>query len=383
MQKRTTNYSFQKYGDVFYNVKLDGSRKKEELTIEKESFSTFYYSTKHVQLNTKTGIILLVVSLDGIHYESFVIHRVVRLKPNVYFNMISISSSSVVEIVYALNTVNVKTMDIPFVYERMRSKLHIKEIYTSFYQVRKSRYTFAGERHDFFELTYVDQGTLTTMVDGKSYLLHKYDLMLYYPGQFHTQSTGLHDSCSYLTVTFDMDAEFKENLKNQVFRVNDDIYHVLCAFMKTLENPGYLSQELTLTCLQHILVLLLKYEKLNQEDPQQNVMQLHHENSLLNEVINYIHNHIDENLTVEDLCHKYSISRSSLQILFHENLNVSPKQYMNDIKMQQAKVLLRKKNKTISEISDALGFTSVQYFSRKFKEQYGKTPTEYVRSIES
>ena len=36
---------------------------------------------------------------------------------------------------------------------------------------------------------------------------------------------------------------------------------------------------------------------------------------------------------------------------------------------------------TISEISDVLGYTSIHYFSRKFKLQYGMSPTEYAKSI--
>ena len=47
--------------------------------------------------------------------------------------------------------------------------MNLKEIFTCFYQVRKSNYTFPGESHDYYELTYIDHGTLDTTVDGHSY----------------------------------------------------------------------------------------------------------------------------------------------------------------------------------------------------------------------
>ena len=39
----------------------------------------------------------------------------------------------------------------------------------------------------------------------------------------------------------------------------------------------------------------------------------------------------------EDLCNKFSVSRSSLQTLFKNNLNISPKKYINDLKLSKSK----------------------------------------------
>jgi AraC-like DNA-binding protein len=110
-------------------------------------------------------------------------------------------------------------------------------------------------------------------------------------------------------------------------------------------------------------------------------MQEHYENTLLNEILVYIHNNVYTAFTVEDLCNKFSISRSSLQTLFKTNINTTPKQYISNIKLDQAKVLIQEHKRTISEISDILGFTSIHYFSRKFKMQYGMSPTDYSKSI--
>ena len=57
------------------------------------------------------------------------------------------------------------------------------------------------------------------------------------------------------------------------------------------------------------------------------------------------------------------------------------KQYISNVKLNQAKIMIHEHNQTISEISDILGFTSIHYFSRKFKLQYGISPTDYAKSI--
>ena len=112
-----------------------------------------------------------------------------------------------------------------------------------------------------------------------------------------------------------------------------------------------------------------------------NPMQEHYESTLLNEILVFINNNVYKSFTVEDLCLKFSISRSSLQNLFKTNIHITPKQYISTVKLNQAKIMIHEHNRTISEISDILGFTSIHYFSRKFKIQYGVSPTEYAKSI--
>ena len=83
--------------------------------------------------------------------------------------------------------------------------------------------------------------------------------------------------------------------------------------------------------------------------------------------------------TVEDLCQKFSISRSSLQALFRANLGMTPKQYISELKLNEAKKLISQHEHTISQVSDLLGFTSIHYFSRRFKSYFGIAPSEYAR----
>ena len=263
----------------------------------------------------------------------------------------------------------------------MVSKINLKEILTCFYQVRKSNYVFPGESHDYYELTYIDHGKLDMTLDGKEYHLNKYDLIIYYPGQFHTQSTDNESTCSYLTIMFDMETKMDVSLMNRVFKTRKDIYNVLSAFMKAIQSKEYLSEEMALAYLKEVLILLYQFDTKTDEESNVNPMQEHYENTLLNEILVFIHNNIFTAFTLEDLCQKFSISRSSLQSLFRTNIHITPKHYISNLKLNQAKLLIQEHKYTISEISDMLGFTSIHYFSRKFKLQYGLSPSDYAKSI--
>ena len=110
-------------------------------------------------------------------------------------------------------------------------------------------------------------------------------------------------------------------------------------------------------------------------------MQQKFENELLNEILLYINENIYSPLNVEDLCDHFAISRSSLQSLFRNYVYTAPKEYISNLKLEKSKVLIKESKYTISEISSILGFSSIHYFSRRFKQRFGMNPTDYANKF--
>ena len=93
--------------------------------------------------------------------------------------------------------------------------------------------------------------------------------------------------------------------------------------------------------------------------------------------LNYLNeNFCDSSLKIESICDLYYISRSSLQRYFLRYLNLSPKQYLLQLRLNKAMDLLASENKTVAKISESCGFSDEKYFSRIFKQQYGISPRE-------
>ena len=107
-------------------------------------------------------------------------------------------------------------------------------------------------------------------------------------------------------------------------------------------------------------------------------MQQKFEDELLNEIILYINENIYSPLYVEDLCERFAISRSSLQSLFRNYVYTAPKEYISNLKLEKSKVLIKESKYTISEIAYILGFSSIHYFSRRFKQKFGMSPSDYA-----
>ena len=380
MLNRTTSYPFQAYGDVLYQMPPANADMAESThSIHNKDFDTSFISTEPVYLECPEGIALLAVSVDGMSFEEFVMARTVKLKAGVHFNVISISGKAKIRIRYVPQTMGSHPMETSVSYDPIISRLNLKEILSSYYQIRKGSYQSGREKNSFYELIYVDHGEMDVTVDDETYHMQKYDLMLYHPGQKHSLETTEDSSCSYMSIAFTMDTGIKGNLKNRVFHTRKDLYQTLTRFMKAIQEDTPLNMELAMLHLKEVLILLYQFDGEEKPAGQETTLQSHYDDTMLNEILVFIHDNVYASYTVEDLCQKFSISRSSLQALFRANLGMTPKQYISELKLNEAKKLISQHEHTISQVSDLLGFTSIHYFSRRFKSYFGIAPSEYAR----
>jgi len=94
-------------------------------------------------------------------------------------------------------------------------------------------------------------------------------------------------------------------------------------------------------------------------------------------VIDYIENHLSEPITLDDLTKLVHLDKSYLIVRFKEKWGIPPMKYVNWVRIERAKILLAVTDKSITDIAEAVGFGSVHYFSRFFKDKEKLTPNDY------
>jgi ligand-binding sensor domain-containing protein/DNA-binding response OmpR family regulator/nitrogen-specific signal transduction histidine kinase len=98
----------------------------------------------------------------------------------------------------------------------------------------------------------------------------------------------------------------------------------------------------------------------------------------LQSIMDSIMEHIEESeFDLEKLSSEMNMSKSTLHRKIKLIAGLTPLDFIRNIKMKRACLLLKEKNLTISEIAYSLGFNNPKYFSKCFKEEFGVTPTEY------
>lgn len=95
------------------------------------------------------------------------------------------------------------------------------------------------------------------------------------------------------------------------------------------------------------------------------------------ECINYINANTNRPITVEDVAANVNKSRSFISRKFKQELGFGINEFINSRKIEEAKYLLTYTNKSISEISFYLCFSSQSYFQNVFKKKLGITPNDY------
>ncbi len=94
-------------------------------------------------------------------------------------------------------------------------------------------------------------------------------------------------------------------------------------------------------------------------------------------MMQYIHDHYQEEVTLEEIAAAASISKSSALQIFQSGIQIAPVSYLIQYRLMQAAELLYTTTKPVSIIAIETGFTSAGYFCRKFKERYQISPNEY------
>lgn len=100
-------------------------------------------------------------------------------------------------------------------------------------------------------------------------------------------------------------------------------------------------------------------------------------NPTIKNAIEYIHNHLDKELTLEDVAKNVFVSSTYLSHLFTKCADVTFSQYVIEARIQKAKYLLSNTNLSILDIALDCGFNSQSYFSNVFKKLEGITPKKY------
>ena len=96
--------------------------------------------------------------------------------------------------------------------------------------------------------------------------------------------------------------------------------------------------------------------------------------------VKYIQSHLTERLTIDALASISGLSKDYFSHSFKNIIGITPITYINQLRCDSAKNLLKQKKYSIHEIATMCGFENDSYFSKTFKKYIGESPKEYLKS---
>ncbi len=101
---------------------------------------------------------------------------------------------------------------------------------------------------------------------------------------------------------------------------------------------------------------------------------------LIRQIHDYMTTHMDQRITIEELCHMYPINPTTLKEVFKEVYGTSIAAHLKEHRLEKAAKLLRETDLSVAEVARQVGYESQSKFTAAFKEQYGRLPKEYRKA---
>lgn len=235
----------------------------------------------------------------------------------------------------------------------------------------------ASHYHNLFEIYYITDGSCTYFVDDKTYRLKTGDIVLIPGGIIHNTEyvNSVHSrmliNCSekYIPQSVLPELLGGEYLYRNAY-IASDVQRIFKKISELSHNGGEYSQEMIVS-----LVHLLFYTIASSPN---RYIHTKGEKDYITNSIEYIKNHFDSALSLEDMADFSGVSCEHFSRSFKKETGFNFCDYLNMLRLRKAKAILSAGGDiSIAEVSSKCGFNDSNYFSLRFKKMYGKSPKKF------
>ncbi|MUG99389.1 AraC family transcriptional regulator [Scytonema sp. UIC 10036] len=171
----------------------------------------------------------------------------------------------------------------------------------------------------------------------------------------------------------EMDTE-RLNLINHFCKQDLNLQHIAMLLLAELRSDGMMGRLYVESLTQALVIHLLRhYSEVAQTKTSEN---RNLTRTQLQQAIDYIHAHLDRDLSLVQIAQVINISPTYFASLFKRATGISPHQYVIQQRVERAKMMLLKTDLSISDIALQVGFSSQSHLTQQFKRFTGMTPKQ-------
>lgn len=229
--------------------------------------------------------------------------------------------------------------------------------------------------HHAFEVYYMKNGTCNYFIGNHSYKVEPGDVILIPNDVIHRTNYG---GVAHTRLLINCSENYiPEAIKEQIPSIgylyrNKKVTAELDEIFANIEREYNIADEMSeeaLKCYTTSLFLLILRNK-NEHEKRE-------ESTLVSTVLNHIQHNYMNDIKLSSAARLVSVSAEHLSRMFKQETGFGFKEYLTILRLQKAEDMLRNEpGRAVSEIAFACGFNDGNYFSYKFKEAYGVSPTK-------
>lgn len=254
---------------------------------------------------------------------------------------------------------------------------------------------YPAHEHPQYELNYVTEGEQYMTVDGKLYHQKAGELLLIPPGSIHSSLSPNDKGFTYFCMHFDIDDQLFLSLlariKQVLFDADSPVTHQIEPVLRKLMSSA--DNQAASTMVQRMQLQSAVFELFGHlwEAVSQEAAQLFTDGYEKIELAHQIRNRLqglvsqqfkqgresDSHYGIDDIAAELGISSSHCNRVFRQVYGQSPRVYLSEMVLHEAKVLLGNPKLSVQNIAAMLGYKDIAHFSRQFKRWSGVSPTRY------
>jgi AraC-like DNA-binding protein len=248
-------------------------------------------------------------------------------------------------------------------------------------QIKRDQSAPMPHIHDCYEVYLNISGGALFLINGKMYAVESGDIIIVRPGQMHV--CIVQNSCMYEEYCFWflprrttalLDFADREDMHCHI-RFQQSEREKLISIFSQLYAAECMEREIQRTaCVYELLAIL------NDPAEPERVSVPGQLPKAFQQVLTYINNQFAQISTVQEITDHFYISTATLTRWFRENLQISPKDYLNTRRLAYSKELL-KQRLSVTETCDMAGFPNCSRFIAVFKKTFGITPLQYQKQM--
>jgi len=253
----------------------------------------------------------------------------------------------------------------------------------------------ALHHHDFYEVYFFLSGNVQYNIENRSYLLTPGDVLLISPMELHQPMFGS-EQREYERIVLWIDRQFLDglNMTGESFAACFDtsapnysnllrpegIHRQFLIFLleQLISESSSREPYQEICALSYLAQVLVLLNRLSLQQRRENVVPA--PDSAVYNILGYINEHYNENLTLDELANKFFISKYHLSREFQRLVGTSVHRYIVQKRLVMAKQMLSS-GRPSSEVYQSCGFGDYSNFYRAFKAEYQISPKDYVQRL--
>ncbi len=281
-----------------------------------------------------------------------------------------------------------KAIDFDIAYP-LTETLNIERISSILYYDFTKDFVFEGESHDYWEFVYTDKGEMIATAEDRDFFIKHGEIIFHKPNEFHKLRSNGIIAPNVVVVSFHTHSPAMHFFDGKHLKVPSEYRWIISkiveegqrVFEKNTLTPREIrpvgGEQLIKNYLEMLFIYLMREDESKVAFNEKNIS----ENRIVCDIIKIMEESLHSDISIPELCRSLGYSKTYLCTLFKNHTGNGIMQYYMQMKISEAKKLLREKNYNITQISSILNFNNSHYFSHVFTKLVGMSPREYMRSV--